>query len=101
MDVKTVPEMLREAAAVYEERQKVYGYNYLQFGHVMLALFPNGIEIVTPDQWNRFGVFIQMITKITRYASQITADGHDDSLLDLSVYANMLRELHEMEKARK
>lgn len=97
---KTVPEMLMEAAEVYKQRQAIYGYNYLQFGHVMMALFPNGINIEDIDTWNRLGIFVQMITKVTRYASQFAEGGHDDSLLDLSVYSQMLREVDAMVKEK-
>lgn len=101
MVTKTVPEMLIEASEVYRQRQEIYGYNYLQFGHVMMALFPNGIKIEDADAWNRLGIFVQMITKVTRYASQMNEGGHDDSLLDLSVYSQMLREVDAMIKAGK
>lgn len=99
--VRSVPEMLMEAAETYKQRQAIYGYNYLQFGHVMMALFPNGITIEDIDTWNRLGIFVQMITKVTRYASQMGEGGHDDSLLDLSVYSQMLREVDAMLKAKK
>ena len=90
---KTVPEMLRESADTYAERNKIYGDNYKEFGKVMLALFPNGVNLKTVADHNRFGVFTQMVSKLTRYAPAFTWGGHDDSLLDLSVYTTMLREL--------
>ena len=89
----TVPDMLRQAAQTYEERNKIYGDNYKRFGPIMALLFPKGIELITEDDHNRFGVFVQCVSKLTRYAEQFEVGGHDDSLLDLSVYANMLREL--------
>ena len=91
--VKTVPEMLRECADTYEERNKVYGDNYKRFGAVMAAMFPDGLTIKHPDDWNRLGMLVQMMGKQTRYAENFTRGGHADSLLDLSVYATMLREV--------
>ena len=91
--IKTVPEMLEEAAATYRERNLLYGDNYKRFGTVMELLFPTGIELVNGDDHNRFGILVQIIAKITRYFEQFGNGGHDDSLLDVSVYANMLREL--------
>lgn len=91
--MKTVPEMLQEAAAIYEERSNLYGDNYKNFGKIMVGLFPNGFESKTIEDWNRLGIFIQIASKLTRYAVRLRSGGHDDSLLDLSVYANMLREL--------
>lgn len=87
------PEALRESARTYEERNAIYGDNYKFFGRVMSAMFPEGVQLSTPDDFNRFGVFVQVVSKITRYANQFGAGGHDDSLLDISTYAAMLREL--------
>jgi len=64
----------------------------------MKALFPDGLpDMATVNDWNRLGVFIMMMSKITRYASNIGKGGHRDSALDLSVYAAMLTELTEEE----
>lgn len=90
---KTVPEMLRDAAGIYEERNKLYGDNYKRFGPVMQLLFPDGLVLKTPEDHNRFGVFVQVVAKVTRYAENFTAGGHPDSLDDLTVYSQMLQEL--------
>ena len=90
---KTVPEMLRDAAATYEQRNRLYGDNYKRFGDVMAALFPNGIELKNKDDWNRFGVFFHVVGKVTRYAVNLKAGGHKDSAHDITVYAAMLEEL--------
>jgi hypothetical protein len=88
-----VPDMLRESAATYEERNKVYGDNYKRFGHTMLTLFPEGITLSTADDFNRFCLLLMNIHKISRYTKSFKSGGHDDSLLDISVYATMLREV--------
>lgn len=90
-----VPDMLREAAATYEERNKLYGDNYKRHGWLMKALFPQGLHLKTESDFNRYGVFVQMVSKVSRYAEQFNNGGHEDSLLDESVYAAMLRELDE------
>lgn len=89
----TVPEMLRNAAKIYEERNKLYGDNYKRFGWIMNTLFPDGINLSHPEDFNRFGIFVQMVSKLTRYAQNFEKGGHSDSLDDLAVYAMMLREL--------
>ena len=91
--MKSVPELLRDCAQTYEERNRVYGDNYKKFGHVMAAIFPNGLRLETADEHNRFGVFVQCLSKLTRYAESIERGGHPDSAHDLSVYAAMLEEL--------
>lgn len=88
-----VPENLRKAAETYEERNKLYGDNYKRFGQIMTALFPDGILLKTIEDHNRFGVFVQIVSKITRYAEQFIGGRHADSLLDTSVYSMMLMEL--------
>lgn len=88
-----VSEQLRNCANIYEERNKVYGDNYKHFGKIMVGLFPNGLTLETEDDFNRIGVFVQAVSKITRYAKKFSSGGHADSLDDLSVYSQMLREL--------
>jgi len=88
-----VPDMLRKAAETYEERNKIYGDNYKHFGHIMARLFPTGIELITPDDHNRFGVFVQVVSKLTRYSANFEKGGHPDSLHDAIVYNAMLAEL--------
>ena len=91
--MKTVPEMLRDAAGIYEQRNKIYGDNYKRFGKVMALLFPDGVTLKTEDDFNRFGIFVQLVSKETRYAENFLRGGHDDSLDDTSVYSMMLKEL--------
>lgn len=99
---KFVPEQLRAAATIYEQRNKLYGDNYLRFGHVMAILFPAGLTLKTPDDFNRYGILTQIVSKQTRYAAQFNAGGHDDSLDDSSVYSMMLKEVdHLTRKKRK
>lgn len=88
-----VPEALRAAAEIYEERNKTYGNNYKEFGHWVNELFPAGLNVSGPEDFNRLGVLIQMLSKISRYAQNWDKGGHDDSLDDLVVYTMMLKEL--------
>lgn len=97
-EAMSVPELLRQSAVVYEQRNVLYGDNYKKFGDVMKAIFPDGVTIMSTSYFNRFGILIQIISKLTRYCEMFDEGGHDDSLLDLSVYANMLRELDEQDR---
>ena len=94
-NVASVPERLRLAAKIYEERNKLYGDNYKHFGAAMIGLFPNGLSLKTADDWTRMGMLIQIAAKVTRYAKNFERNGHKDSLDDLSVYAQMLAEVDE------
>lgn len=102
--VKFVPEQLRKAADIYEQRNALYGDNYKWFGNVMAALFPNGAPArmagvdgskgeTMAEYYNRVGVLVQIVSKLTRYCAQFERGGHADSLDDMAVYAMMLREL--------
>jgi hypothetical protein len=84
--------MLREAAAVNEKKNAEYGEGYLNHGAVMDGLFPDGVTLTTEEDFNRFAVLDMIVAKMVRYARNFRL-GHDDSLLDISVYAAILREL--------
>lgn len=92
---KTVPQLLREMAATYEERNKTYGSNYRKFGGLLKSQFPNGIPAMDEDGWNRLGVWLMVQVKMSRYAESMLRDGrgHLDSAHDAAVYAAMLEEL--------
>lgn len=87
------PESLRSAAAIYEERNKLYGDNYKKFGGWAHPLLDGNIDIKSPSDLNRFGILIQMLSKLSRYVENFNSGGHDDSLDDLAVYTMMLKEL--------
>ena len=59
----------------------------------MAAIFPKGLELDSFESHNRFGILVQCVSKIMRYAENLDQGGHRDSAHDLSVYAAMLEEL--------
>jgi hypothetical protein len=83
---------MRDAQQTFAERAAVYGDNYLRFGRVMAAMFPHGINITTVEDWNRIGIFVQQVSKLTRYSNDFSK-GHIDSQHDLGVYSFMLESL--------
>ena len=89
----SVPQLLRQAAETFEERNKAYGDAYKNGGKVMHQLFPNGLTLNTEEEWIRFGVFTMIVSKMTRYAANMKSGGHKDSAHDLAVYAAMLEEM--------
>lgn len=95
---KTVSELLREGAALYEERNKTYGDNYKISGPTMALLFPNGLPPMSAEQWNRFGVWFMVFTKCQRYAQGFrNGTFHNDTAKDIKVYGAMLEELTPVE----
>jgi hypothetical protein len=83
---------LEEALKTYIDRNKKYGNNYKRFGHVMVALFPDGLTLSSVDDFNRYGVIFMKIAKLSRYVTNPKV-GHQDSVHDDIVYSAMLEEL--------
>lgn len=96
----TVGEKLAHLGKIYEERGAVYGKDYHHTGQALAAMFPDGLVLRTPEQFRRHMILCFMLAKLMRHANSIMAHGagHLDSLDDLSVYAQMARELEEMER---
>ena len=91
--MKTVPDRLAALAQIFEDRNAIYGENYKRFGDIMVGLFPKGLTIDSAPGWNRIALLIHMVTKVTRYAENHNDGGHADSLDDIAVYSQMLREI--------
>lgn len=89
---KSVPQALNDLGALFEERNAKYKDNYKRFGDTMVSLLPDGIHLITSEDFNRFALFMQLIHKHSRYAHSILSGGHSDSLDDISVYSQMLQE---------
>lgn len=85
---------LKAKADLFNERAALYGDNYMRFGHIMKQLLHvQMLDPMDPHAMNRLGIFVQIVSKITRYGENFTAGGHDDSLDDIAVYAMMLKSL--------
>ena len=93
--MSTVPEILRQAALTFEERNKQYGNNYTQIGVSLASLFPAGLPPMSPDEWNCFSVWFMQYAKSIRYAISLANGngGHKDSAHDGIVYSAMLEEI--------
>lgn len=89
----SVADQLRNLGRLHESRNEEYGDAYKKHGAVMLALFPEGVNLRTEADQARFNAFSNIVGKINRYAGAFARGGHVDSLDDISVYAQMLQEL--------
>lgn len=83
---------MERALKTYRDRNRVYGNNYKRFGAIMEALYPSGVFIKTAHEWNRFGIILQKLSKLSRYVTD-PHNGHIDSIHDDAVYSFMLEEL--------
>ena len=88
-----VSENLKNAAEIYDSRNEIYSDTYKRVGHMMRAMFPDGIKLDNVSDFNRYGILHTMASKMCRYASCFELGGHADSLDDISVYAMMEQEL--------
>ena len=93
-------DVLRELADLFTKQTQGYGPTYHSQGKFMQALFPNGIELKTDDEFKRFAVLDLIAIKLQRYCNHFSDGGHEDSALDLTVYASMLVEIDRMIKSR-
>lgn len=86
----TVPEIMRDMASTFEERNRVYGSNYKMVGPIMKILFPEGVppEVLHSDQ---FHLFELKIVKLSRFA--ISGLTHLDSIHDDAVYSAMIESI--------
>jgi len=88
-----VAKSLYDKATMYDKKNEEYGDSYHLHGKLMKVMFPEGVTLISVDDFNRWGVFCLMMTKICRYVNSFEDGGHDDSLDDLAVYSMMLKEL--------
>lgn len=87
----TPPSLLRDMAATYEERNKVYGDNFLRVGGILQAMFPNGVKLSSAEDFVRWHLFELKIVKLSRFA--VSGLTHQDSIHDDGVYSAMVESL--------
>lgn len=93
-------DILEQSADLFRYKRTQYGNNYLVIGKVMSSMFPNGLSVVTEDDWNRLHLLLLTVVKLTRYANNYQNGGHTDSIADAIVYFAMLQELDDDFRAK-
>jgi hypothetical protein len=83
---------LEDAIEIFKTRNARYKDSFSRWGPVFQALFPDGIEIHSADDWNRITCLGHLIDKLIRYTTFFD-EPHADSILDLGNYAFILRGL--------
>ena len=86
-------EILREMADLYKIKDETYGSTYHQIGEVLMLIFPDGVELRTVKDINRFHTLTMVLLKFLRYTNNFSGGGHPDSMRDMTVYCAMLEEL--------
>lgn len=85
---------LQNALEIFSSRdqEKGYGLTYQKTGKILEQFFPNGIELKTEMDFDRFSNFVFCVGKLNRYSESFGKGGHQDSADDLMCYAAMLAE---------
>lgn len=94
-----VPDRLAKLGDTFRARNSTYGDTFLRVGGVMASMFPDGLTLKTIDDWNRFSLFHHVVDKVLRYANRFQDGGHNDSMDDVSIYAQILRKVDDDLKA--
>lgn len=86
-------DVLRRVADFFEARNKEYGSAYKQHGGIMKGLFPNGISLVTEEDFYIYHCICLKVIKLTRLCKYMERGKlHNDSILDDLVYTAMMAE---------
>lgn len=81
--------LMRRAMVTRAERRGIYGASERKFGRVMAELYPRGFPLDGADDFVRFGIIAQIVSKLCRYTNS-SHRGHVDSIHDMGVYSFML-----------
>ncbi len=90
---KTAQQYLEELVQLHAERGERYTDDYKRRGSSLLPMFPDGLTLKTPEDFNRFAILVHIHGKLMRYANMFGKGGCADSLRDIAVYAMLLQEL--------
>lgn len=81
---------LEEAWDQFESKNATHGETWKDFGKVMMAIGLRVHPESDEDDWNRLGVFVQIVHKVLRYGKTFHHGGCKNSSSDLVTYAAML-----------
>lgn len=95
-----VGDVMEEAAKTFKARQAVYGDNYKLAAEALKAFFPNGLELKTAADQERYHIFMLIVVKLSRYANGWTKP-HQDSIHDAGIYSFMLEAIDQNQQSNK
>lgn len=90
---KTADQILMSMAEMFRLKNAQYDDNSVVVGRVMAALFPNGIALKTPADYEFWHLFELSIVKLTRFTQSKLR--HQDSIHDQAIYLAMCERLVE------
>lgn len=91
-----ITDYLSEVDELFSERNADYGNAFMNHGHIMDAIFPEGVVLETKRDIDRYNMISSIVAKVNRYAQNFTNDdGHPDSLMDAATFCMMLKYMDE------
>lgn len=84
-EIEQITDNLRAMADTLESRAADYGYNAGMVAQMMAVMFPNGVTLTTPEDFEFWHLFELQIVKLTRFVN--SGMKHKDSLHDGAIYA--------------
>lgn len=84
-----VAAQLADSGEIFLQRNAEYGDNWSRVGAIMDILFPDGIDLDTKADHDKYHLFSLAIVKLTRYSHNYH-EGHEDSLKDCANYLMMV-----------
>jgi hypothetical protein len=95
---EAMQQALSDMAETQKERGATYKESPLKIGHVLKALFPIGVNLISAECMNKYHLLIMIVSKLIRLCN--TGLSHEDSARDLGVYACMLLVMIKRSKAK-
>lgn len=90
-----VAKQLEEKAKLFDKKNLSYGDTFHTHGKLM-EIFQEGTGrfiLKNHHDFNRYAIVVQILTKLARYMYNFKKGGHEDSLDDISVYCQILKQL--------
>jgi hypothetical protein len=73
---KRASELLDLCKETYAVRSAEYGDSYIVIGNALSAIFPEGVELKTEEDFRRFHLFAWTVGKLVRYSQNWSSGGH-------------------------
>jgi len=91
--------MFEHLESMFEKKNSDYGNSFSKFGQICHVLFPDGIKLESEEDFVKFGLFSNILTKLNRLANlefnkkgDSNFESISDTCDDLSVYSQILKQ---------
>jgi len=86
-----INDAFQEMAETFREKSTEYGESaVITIGKALQIIFSDGLILAKQEDFQRFFLLTMVLLKAIRYSQNLCGGGHEDSALDMAVYAAML-----------